>query len=310
MKLKKILALLMAGAMSASLLTGCGGGNQGSDAGSSTPDADTSDTSVSDDAGTSSVTDGASTPEDTASASDLEYVKGKGSLVVGITDFAPMDYKEEGNDEWIGFDADMAKAFAESIGVQAEFIEINWDNKIMELDSKGIDAVWNGMTLTDEVKTSMNCSVPYCQNVQVVVLPSDKADQYTDVESLKELNIAVESGSAGEAVATSLGLNATAVQSQANALMEVSSGASDACVIDVLMAAEMTGEGTNYADLTSTLNLTSLSGGSSEEYVVGFRKDSDLTDAFNEFYKTASSDGTVSTLAETYGIQESVIAPQ
>ncbi len=303
MKLKKIFALFMAGAMSASLLTGCGGGNQGSDAGSTTPDTDTNTTGT-------SVSDDASTPEDSTSASDLEYVKGKGSLVVGITDFAPMDYKEEGNDEWIGFDADMAKAFADSIGVKAEFIEINWDNKIMELDSKGIDAVWNGMTLTDEVKTSMNCSVPYCQNVQVVVLPSDKAEQYTDVESLKGLNIAVESGSAGEAVANSLGLNATAVQSQANALMEVSSGASDACVIDVLMAAEMTGEGTSYADLTSTLNLTSLSGGSSEEYVVGFRKDSDLTDAFNKFYQTASSDGTVDKLAETYGIQESVITPQ
>ena len=73
-----------------------------------------------------------------------------------------MDYKEDGSDEWVGFDADMAKAFAESLGVKAEFIEINWDNKIMELDSKGVDAVWNGMTLTDEVKTSMNCSDPYC----------------------------------------------------------------------------------------------------------------------------------------------------
>ncbi len=304
MKLKKILALLIAGAMSATLLAGCGdSGNQGSDASSTTPDADTGKTDT-------SVSDNASTPEDTTSASDLEYVKGKGSLVVGITDFAPMDYKEEGSDEWIGFDADMAKAFAESIGVQAEFIEINWDNKIMELDSKGIDAVWNGMTLTDEVKTSMNCSVPYCQNAQVVVLPSDKAGQYKDVESLKELNIAVESGSAGEAIANALGLNATAVQSQSNALMEVSSGASDACVIDLLMAGAMIGEGTSYPDLTYSVNLNEAHGDNTEEYVVGFRKDSDLTDAFNDFYKTAYSDGTVNKLAETYGVDESVIAPQ
>lgn len=112
--------------------------------------------------------------------SDVDYVKNNGKLVIGITDFAPMDYKEDGSDEWVGFDADMAKAFAESLGVKAEFIEINWDNKIMELDSKGVDAVWNGMTLTDEVKTSMNCSDPYATNAQVIVVPSDKADAAKD----------------------------------------------------------------------------------------------------------------------------------
>ena len=73
-------------------------------------------------------------------ASDLDYVKNKGTLVVGITDFEPMDYKDE-NGEWIGFDADMAKAFAESLNVSAEFVEIDWDNKIMELEGKTIDCV-------------------------------------------------------------------------------------------------------------------------------------------------------------------------
>ena len=100
---------------------------------------------------------------------NMDYVKSNGKLVIGITDFAPMDYKEDGSDEWVGFDADMAKAFAESLGVKAEFIEINWDNKIMELDSKNVDVLWNGMTLTDEVKNSMECTNPYFNNAQVVV---------------------------------------------------------------------------------------------------------------------------------------------
>ena len=126
-------------------------------------------------------TSSADAADTSASAeSDVDYVKSNGKLVIGITDFAPMDYKEDGSDEWVGFDADMAKAFAESLGVKAEFIEINWDNKIMELDGKGVDAVWNGMTLTDEVKTSMNCSDPYATNAQVVVVPSDKADAAKD----------------------------------------------------------------------------------------------------------------------------------
>ncbi|MBQ3457607.1 MAG: transporter substrate-binding domain-containing protein, partial [Synergistaceae bacterium] len=88
---------------------------------------------------------------------DSEYVKEKGVLVVGITDFKPMDYKNE-KGEWIGFDADLAKAFAESLGVKVEFQEIEWNNKILELNGKNIDCVWNGMTLTPEVKASMSCS--------------------------------------------------------------------------------------------------------------------------------------------------------
>ena len=287
MRTKKLLALLTAGALSASMLAGC-----------------TSTTKANDTAA-----NGTSTDTSAAADSDLEYVKSQGKLIVGITDFAPMDYKEDGSDEWIGFDADMAKAFAESIGVEAEFLEINWDNKIMELDGKGVDAVWNGMTLTDEVKTPMNCSNPYATNAQVVVVPSDKADTAKDLDGVKGLSVAVESGSAGEAAADALGLEATAVSSQADALMEVASGTSDACVIDLLMAGAMIGEGTSYPNLVYTLDLNEANGDEPENYVVGFRKDSDLTAAFNDFYKSAYEDGTVEKLAEKYGVQEAIVAP-
>ena len=147
----------------------------------------------------------------TASAdakSDKQYVIDKGVLVVGITDFAPMDYKDaDGN--WIGFDADIAKAFAAELGVKVEFVEIDWDNKILELNGKAVDCIWNGMTLTDAVKAAMECSNPYMNNAQVVVVPAAKADQYQTVESLKDLAFAVEAGSAGEAEVAALNLNYT-----------------------------------------------------------------------------------------------------
>ncbi len=234
--------------------------------------------------------------------SDVDYVKEKGTLVVGMTDFAPMDYQNDAG-EWIGFDADMAKAFAEELGVKVEFIEINWDNKIMELQTKAIDCVWNGMTLTEETKKGMGTSNPYCLNAQVVVIPADKAANYQTEESLKGLKFAVENGSAGMAEVAALGLDYTAVDTQAKALMEVAAGASDACVIDLLMAGAMIGEGTSYPDLTYTVKL------SSEEYGVGFRKESDLVKTFNDFWKAAYEDGTVVATAEIYGVQESVIAP-
>ena len=232
--------------------------------------------------------------------SDLAYVQGKGTLVVGITEFEPMDY-QDADGEWIGFDADMAKAFAESLGVEAEFVIIEWDNKVMELDGKTIDCVWNGMTLNDEVLSAMECSNAYCNNAQVVIVPAEKADQYQDVDSLSDLTFAVEAGSAGESQVAALGLGYTAVTAQSDALMEVAAGTSDAAVIDSLMAAAMVGEGTGYADLTYTIGLNS------EEYGVGFRKGSDLAAALNDFFAASYADGTMQACAETYGVQAALI---
>lgn len=242
--------------------------------------------------------DTADTAEETDS--DLEYVKEKGVLVVGITEFEPMDYKDA-DGSWIGFDADMAAAFAESLGVDVEFVEIDWDNKILELDGKTIDCVWNGMTLTDEVMSAMECSNAYCNNAQIVIVPADKADQYQDVDSLSDLTFAVEAGSAGETEVSALGLNYTAVKAQSDALMEVAAGTSDAAVIDSLMAAAMVGEGTGYADLAYTIGLNS------EEYGVGFRKGSDLAAALNEFFVSSYADGSMLECAETYGVQAALI---
>jgi polar amino acid transport system substrate-binding protein len=235
-----------------------------------------------------------------AADSDLAYIKDKGTLIVGITDFAPMDYKDE-NGNWIGFDADLASKVAEDLGVKAEFVEIDWDNKILELNNKSIDCVWNGMTLTPEVLESMETTNPYCNNAQVVVLPAAKAADYKDVDSLKDLQFAVEAGSSGEAAAKDLGLGYTYVSAQSDTLLEVKSGTSDASIIDLLMASAMTGEGTSYPDLTHVLELTT------EKYGVGCRKGSDLAGFINDEFKALYEDGTMAEIAGTYGIADAVI---
>lgn len=231
--------------------------------------------------------------------SDLAYIKGKGKLVVGITDFAPMDYQKDG--EWVGFDADMAKAFAKEIGVTVEFVEIDWDNKAFELNGKTIDCVWNGMTLGDEVKAAMECTNAYCDNAQVVIVKSADADKYKTAADCKDLTFAVEAGSAGEAAAKENGFKYITVTKQADALTEVKAGTSDAAIIDSLMAGAMVGEGTGYADLAYTASLTS------EQYGVGFRKGSDLAAKLNDFFKKAYADGSMKALAEKYGVQAALI---
>ena len=285
---KKVLSVFLCGVMAASLLAGCG---------SSKTEEVVTNTDAAD---AEEEAEDAETETAAAEDSDMAYVVDKGTLVVGITDFEPMDYKDE-NGDWIGFDADMAKAFAESLGVEAEFVEIDWDNKALELEGKSIDCVWNGMTLTDEVTSSMECTDAYLNNAQVVVVPKSEADKYQDTDSLKNLSFAVEAGSAGEEEVSALGLTYTPVKAQSDALLEVASGTSDAAVIDSLMAAAMIGEGTSYADLTYTVALNS------EKYGVGFRKGSDLAAVLNEFFANATADGSMKTCAEKYGVQAALV---
>ena len=231
------------------------------------------------------------------SGSDLAAVTKNGKLVVGITEYEPMDYKDA-NGEWIGFDAEFARLFCEELGVECEFFVIaDWGKKFYELETGNIDVVWNGMTITEEAQLNSSVSDPYVINAQVVVMKADALAAYPDAQSMQDLTFAVENGSAGQDAAEGIGAaNVVLVQDQAAALMEVAAGTSDACVIDITMANAMTGEGTSYPDLAYAVALTS------EEYGVSFRKDSDLTAKFNEFMDKLLADGTLQQLADKYSL--------
>ena len=229
---------------------------------------------------------GCTTPSD---GSDLAYIQEKGKLIVGITEYVPMDYKDE-NGNWTGFDAEFARLFAQELGVEIEFY-------VMELDTKQIDVVWNGMTITDEATSNSSVSDPYVINAQVVVMKADAVGSYTTAQSLSGLTIAVENGSAGQKAANTIsGATVVPLQDQAAARMEVAAGTADACVIDITMAYAMTGEGTSYADLAPGISLTE------EFYSVSFRKGSDLTARLNEFMAKLKADGTLQALADKYNL--------
>ncbi len=170
---------------------------------------------------------------------DYDAVKAAGKLVIGITDYKPMDYKEEGSDEWIGFDADYARAVCEKLGVTAEFKEIDWDNKLISLEAGEIDCIWNGMTITDAIEAAADCTAPYMYNTQVAVIKKANANKYTSLESLAGVKIAAEGGSAGEAIIAendALKDGLTSVAAQTDALLEVLSGASEAAIVDLTLA--------------------------------------------------------------------------
>ena len=184
-------------------------------------------------------TDGNAT--DGNAVSDLAYIKEKGKLIVGMTDYAPMNYKDE-NGAWTGFDTEFAQAVAAKLGVDVEFIEINWDNKFIELAAKDIDCIWNGMTITDEALANANVSDAYVKNAQVVVMKKDSLANYADAASITGLKFTAEAGSAGEKEIKALNVeNYIACETQSAALLEVASGKADACVIDITMANALTG---------------------------------------------------------------------
>lgn len=228
--------------------------------------------------------------------SDLERVQNAKKLVVGVTVYPPMDYIDAETNEWTGFDADLAKMFAESLGVNCQLVIITWNNKVADLNSNQIDLVWNGMTASDELGQQIDFSVSYAKNAQVAVV---KKGSSVTKDTVKDSTIAVENGSAGATVAKEV-IQGTKIQpltAQVDALNEVAAGTSDVAIIDITMAQSVVGKGA-YADLEI------LDGASygDEIFAVGLRKGSDLKTKLDEFLKAKYADGTLTELAEKYSV--------
>ena len=151
--MKRLVSAFLAGAMALSLAA-CGGAASTSTAASASASA----------SGSAAVSQ--------AAGSDLDYIKGKGKLVIGYTVYEPMNYTDaDGN--FTGFDTELATAVCEKLGVEPEFVEINWDTKVVELDAKSIDCIWNGMTLTDDIMQNTATTKAYAKNAQVVVVKDE-----------------------------------------------------------------------------------------------------------------------------------------
>lgn len=275
--MKKLISMALAAGMAVSLAA-CGG------AASSAPAAD-------------SAASGAASTTEAAADSDLAYIQGKGKMAIGYTVYEPMNYTDaEGN--FTGFDTELATAVCEKLGVEPDFVEINWDTKIVELDAKSIDCIWNGMTLTDEIMANTACTKAYAKNAQVVVMKAD-AD-YTSTADLVGKTVVAEAGSAGESAIQDDGSLSQAdyisKSVQTDCLMEVAAGTADAAVLDLTLATAMIGDGTDYANLTIKDELNA------EEYGVAFRKGSDAAAAVDAAFDELKSDGTMQKLADKYSL--------
>ena len=219
-----------------------------------------------------------------------------GTLKIGYTNYAPMNYYDDDNN-FVGFDTELALAVCEILGYKAEFVEINWDNKVMSLNAKEIDAVWNGMTITDELSAAMAITEPYLENKQVVVCRKEKAAEYSTVSDLaKAGEILVEAGSAGYNVVTEAGYTPTTMDLQNATLLEVKTSENKISVIDSTMAKVLTGAGTSYTDLTFV-----DVGFEAEQFGIGFRKgDTELRDKVQNAINQLKENGKYDELVRKY----------
>lgn len=285
MKIKRIAALFLAGVLTMGLCS-CSGNT------SSTAD-------------NSSAADGSSAADDASTdGGDWQYIADKGNFVAGITLFEPMNYYDE-NGELTGFETEFTKAVCEKLGVEAKFQEIEWDKKEIELNAKTIDAIWNGLTVTEDRKENMAFSKSYVRNKQVVVIKVDNKDKYTDEASMAGASCAAESGSAGQtAIETSDVLSKNEFigsSAQKDVLLEVKSGTVELGVLDYVMAKASIGEGTDYNDLMIVEGVELAP----EEYAIGMRKgDTETVEKVNGAIDELVADGTLKALAEKYGLAD------
>ncbi|MCL1848988.1 MAG: transporter substrate-binding domain-containing protein [Clostridiales bacterium] len=229
-------------------------------------------------------------------------------LICGVTDFEPMNFRDASG-KWTGFDTDLAELVGKKLNMTVEFQEIEWGSKYQELEAGTINCIWNGFTAnaseSDGTKRSdlVDFSYSYLLNQQCVVVKSDRSGEFKGEGDLAGKTAAAEAGSAGESFAAeAVGSSGKVIgtAAQINTFIEVKSGAVDCAVVDILLAQRLAGSG-DYADLViADIDLES------EVYAVGFKKGGDLRDKVNGALKALYDDGTMMSLAEEYGLENTL----
>lgn len=277
--MKKLTAFILSALMAVTALTGCGGQSSSSEASKDNPSSQ-------------------------SATGDWSYIADKGDLVIGITYFEPMNYKDE-NGELTGFETEFAQSVCEKLGVKANFQKIDWDSKEVELNAKTIDCIWNGLTITDERQENMGISTPYMENKQVMVTKAENADKFTTAEAVKGATVVAEKKSAGEDVAKGdeffKEANYVSVDSQAKALLEVKSGTADIAIIDYVMSIGTISDGTDYADL----KVVEGKDFAKEQYGIAVRKgDAETLQKINDAIQAVADDGKLEEIAKKYNLQD------
>lgn len=284
--MKKFFALLLAVLMFSLAFAGCSNTPAASDNSSSAAEGNTS-------------SEGTESADDAAEASGWDYIAEKGVLVIGLDDtFAPMGFRDEDNN-LVGFDIDLANAVAEELGITVEFKPIDWDSKEMELSSKKIDCIWNGMSATEERQENMALTKKYLNN-KIIIMTVDPSIKVESVEDLKDLKIATQADSAAleamqanEAFDT-FSANISEYPTYDECILDMQTGRMDCMVVDQVL-----GEYKN-SKLEEKMTVCGFDFGD-DFYAIGCRKgETDVADKISDAIGALMESGKAAEISEKW----------
>jgi polar amino acid transport system substrate-binding protein len=247
--------------------------------------------------------------KDAAPAGDqsLAYIQERGYLILGLDDsFPPMGFRSEAG-QIVGFDIDLAKEVAKRLGVELRLQPIDWDAKILDLNSKDIDVIWNGLTITEERKEAIDFSKPYIANRQIVIVQAasgiqTKADMKGRVIGL-QLGSSAEDAVNSDPATLATFKDLVKYQDNVQALLDLEIGRVDGVVVDEIM-------GRYYISQRSGSFAVARDYFAEEEYGVGFRKgEAALVAAVDKALDEMAADGTAAGISRTW-FGEDVLLPR
>ncbi|MBL1230842.1 transporter substrate-binding domain-containing protein [Enterococcus sp. BWB1-3] len=244
--MKKLKAVIIA-ALSVFVLAGCGGNGETKDTGSSSAN----------------------------SESALEKIKEKGTLVVGTSaDFAPFEFKTlvDGKDTIVGSDIDMVKAIGEKLGVEVEFMDMQFDAVLVALQQNKVDIAVSGISATEERKKTFDFSTPYYNPPQKIVINKNNKDIFTSIDSLNGKKVGAQKGSIQEGVVEAQlpDTQKVSIPRVPNLIVELNQGSIDALVLEETIAESYINQNPDLmmADIELTSN-------EDEAFAIAFSKGQD-----------------------------------
>ncbi|RRJ95208.1 amino acid ABC transporter substrate-binding protein [Opitutaceae bacterium TAV4] len=223
---------------------------------------------------------------------------GARKIVVGLDDnFPPMGFRNEQN-QIVGFDIDMAREASKRMGIEVEFKPIDWSAKEAELSGKRVDALWNGLTITEERKKKIGFTTPYMENHQIIVVTTKSGIK--NKAGLAGKTVGVQEGSSAvqavekDAVVRKTFRDLKAFGDNVTALMDLSAGRLDAVVVDEVVGRYYTAKKpAEYVVLTEHFG--------TEDYGVGTRKDdTELLSKLQKALDAMKQDGTSARIAKQW----------
>ena len=223
-----------------------------------------------------------------------EKIEERGYVIVGLDDtFAPMGFRDNAGN-LVGFDVDLAKEVGNRLGIEVRFQPIDWDAKVLELDSGNIDMIWNGLTITEARLEEMLFSNPYIANTQMIMVRIDsEIDTINDLVG-KKVGVQISSAAFDAMSANSIVddlLELVKYDQYNQALLELENGTIDAVVIDEIMGRYVISQSVGKYRVASE-NFVE------ETYGVGFRLESDsIWDQINLILNEMITDGTAAEIS-------------